>query len=106
MKLIKITESLRNNTIEELIENNSITIKYDLIDIYAIDALGLESEYYFLNAEEVPGTRIFEEEGIKYENLCPLSMLEDLVSDFTNQNPRISHLELAERVLDYIENDA
>ncbi|MCB4234750.1 hypothetical protein LDL59_05490 [Kaistella anthropi] len=106
MKLTEITESLRNNTIEELIENNSIAIEYDLIDIYAINELGLESEYHFLNAEEIPGTKIFEEKGIKYENLCPLSMLEDLVNDFTNQNPKMSDLELAEQVLDYIENDA
>ena len=95
MKLIEITESLRNNSIKEIMEKNSITIEYDLIDIYAINALGLESEYYFFNAEEVPGVRMFEEEGIKYENLCPLSMLEDLVNDFTNQNPDISDLELA-----------
>ena len=35
-----------------------------------------------------------------------VSMLEDLVNDFTNQNPDISDLELAKQVLDYIENDA
>ncbi|MEJ8606428.1 hypothetical protein JSO56_05755 [Riemerella anatipestifer] len=106
MKLIEITESLRNNTINRLIEKYFITIEYDLIDVYAINSLGLESEYYFFNAEEVSGVRIFEEKGVKYENLCPLSMLKDLVSDFTNQNPYILDLELAKQILDYIENDA
>lgn len=106
MKLIEIIESLRNNMIGELIESNFVTIEYDLIDIYAINALGLESEYCFFNAEKVPCAKIFEEQGIKYENLCPLFMLEDLVSDFTNQNHEISDLELAEQALNYIENDA
>lgn len=106
MKLVAIIKSVRENKIDKLFLDNSINIEYDLVDIYSVGSLELEADYRLFNGEEVPGTRIFVNEGVTYENLCPLSMLDDLVNDFVNQNSAISNSDLALRILEYIENDA
>ncbi|KMQ68571.1 hypothetical protein ACM39_08710 [Chryseobacterium sp. FH2] len=105
MKLIEIIEALRTNTIQDLLNENSVAIKYDLIDIYAKYSLGIESDYYFFNAKKRPRTNIFEENGIKYENLCSLSKLKDLVCSYANLNAKRTSEILVFDVLDYLENE-
>ena len=77
-----------------------------MIDIYAKEVLQIDSEVTFFNAEEIPNEIIINIDGIKYVNVCPLNMLEDLVNDFVAQDSNIEVFELTTKIVSYLEKDA
>lgn len=106
MKLTDLIEKIKQGKTEQFLVNNFIDIEYDLIDIYAKEKLRIDSEIHFFNAEEIPNEGVINLDGIEYENVCPLNMLEDLVNDFIVQNSQIDTFELTNQVLNYLEKDA
>ncbi|KMQ64581.1 hypothetical protein ACM46_10005 [Chryseobacterium angstadtii] len=106
MKLTDLIEKIQQGKTEQFLITNSIDIEYDLIDIYAKEKLGIDSEIKFFNAEEIPNEGVINVDGIEYENVCPLNMLEDLVNDFIIQDSQIDTFELTNQVLSYLEKDA
>ena len=106
MNLADLIEQINQSNTEQFLQNNSIDIEYDLIDIYAKEKLDINSEIEFFNAEEIPNEVFIEIEGVNYQNVCPLNMLEDIINDFKIQNPKIDTFELTNKVLDYLEKDA
>jgi len=106
MKLTDLIEQIGQDNTEQYLQKNSVNIEYDLIDIYAKEKLDIDSEIEFFNAEEIPNEIFIKIEGVNYQNVCPLNMLEDIISDFKIQNPEIDTFELTNKVLDYLEKDA
>lgn len=106
MKLTDLIEQINQGNIEQFLQNNSIDIEYDLIDIYAKEKLDIDSEIELFNAEEIPNEIFIEIEGVNYQNICPLNMLEDIINDFKIHNPQIDTFDLTNKVLDYLEKDA
>lgn len=104
MKLIEIIEALRTDALQNLLNKNSVALEYEFIDIYAEYVVGIESDYYFFNANEIPQANEFERNGIKYENLCSLSTLNNLVLGYAKLNDKRAHEALLYDILDYLEN--
>ncbi|UKB85370.1 hypothetical protein LF887_07020 [Chryseobacterium sp. MEBOG06] len=106
MKLTDLIEQINQSNTEQFLLNNSIDIEYDLIDICAKEKLDISSEIEFFNAEEIPNEIFIKINGVEYQNVCPLNMLEDIINDFKIQNSEIDTFELTNQVLDYLEKDA
>lgn len=108
MKLFELIATLK--TIEQA---ESFMIKtlpgvdLDQIDTYMQDSLDIHSEIAFFDAETIPGTSEIEVNGIKYVNLLPFYMLQEMVEAFANPaQKKLNDTEIAKRVIEYVENDA
>lgn len=106
MKLIDLVEKIQRGETEQFLLDNSVDIEYDLIDIYAEGQSNIEAEIWFFNAEEITNEILISVEGIEYENICPLNMLEDLVNDFMADDSEINSFEITTKILSYLEKDA
>jgi hypothetical protein len=82
-------------------------IEFDLIELYMKDNLKLDSDIVSFDAESIPNELLIEIDGIKYENLFPLYMAQEMVEEYVNiYKNEISDLEIAEKLLDYRRKDA
>ncbi|SIP96050.1 hypothetical protein SAMN05880574_10313 [Chryseobacterium sp. RU37D] len=106
IKFSELIEKIQKGETEQFLLDNSIEIEYDLIDLYTKDTVNINCEVRFFNAEEIVNEIFINVDGIDYENICPLNMLEDLVNDFTPDNPDLNSTEIANKILSYLENDA
>ncbi|PTT43696.1 hypothetical protein DBR28_00175 [Chryseobacterium sp. HMWF028] len=106
MKLTDLIEKIQQGKTEQFLLDNSINFEYDLVDIYAKNKLDINSEIQLFNAEEIPNEIFINIDGINYQNVCPLNMLEDLVNDFLLQNSELDTFELTNQVLSYLAKDA
>lgn len=107
MSLVELILSIQQGNTEKFLSENLIDIEYDLIDIYREkDKLNANSEIQFFNAEEIPNEVLIAVNGIEYENVCPLNMLEDLVHDFMAVDSNLSSYDLTDKVINYLEKDA
>ena len=105
MKLIELVKHLKSVKESEKFTNAQLSdIEYDLIDMYMIEKVGLDSDIVFFDAEKIPNKLIIEIEGVTYENLFPLNMAQDMVEEFASNNA--SDLEIAEFLINYREKDA
>ncbi|WP_394775812.1 hypothetical protein [Flavobacterium sp.] len=107
MKLIELVKHLKSvKESEEFTSTQLSDIEYDLIDMYMIEKVDLDSDIVFFDAEKIPNKLILEIEGVTYENLFPLNMAQDMVDEFVSGNASASDLEIAEFLINYREKDA
>ncbi|AKK71576.1 hypothetical protein OK18_02010 [Chryseobacterium gallinarum] len=104
MKFIEIIEAIRTNTIYEFLEENSINIKYESIDVYAENYIDEDSKFCFLDIKEADRKKTFEWNGITYENLYTLTKLVDIVNDLIKQDPKMTSVGIIYEILDNILN--
>jgi hypothetical protein len=104
VELVKYLKSIEQA--ENFIKDELPDVEYDLIDIYMVEKLGLNSEIVFFNAEEIPNRLIINIDGITYENLFPLNLTQEMVEEFEASHKKISDIEIAKRLLEYREKDA
>lgn len=104
MKLVEIIEALRTNSINKLLNNNAIILDYTLINIYAECSIDIDTDYHFLIAKK-EHKKIYKENNITYELLCQLSILDELVREYSEEFPRKTSDILAIDIVDHIENN-
>lgn len=64
-------------------------------------------EVKFFDAETIPNKAVIEIDGIVYINLFPLSMLQEMIEDYSNVSaPSFTNLEIAKRIIAYRVHDA
>jgi len=108
MNIIELIPHLKSiDAAEAFVKSTAPNIEYDLVDIFMIGELGLNSEIIFFDAESISDNSIFQKEGIRYENLFPLNMAQEMVEEYVNiYKDGLSDLEIAKRLLDYRQRDA
>ncbi len=106
MNIVELVKHLKSlEQAENFINGELPEVEYDLVDIYMINKLGLDSEIVFFNAEEIPNRLIINIEGINYENLFPLNLAQEMVEELKASNDKISDVEIAKHLLEYREKD-
>ncbi|MBX2916853.1 MAG: hypothetical protein KF856_16410 [Cyclobacteriaceae bacterium] len=106
MKLLELVEYLKNpNSLENLLGKELKNVEIDLIEIYMIESIALDSQIKFFDAEKIPSTIEIEVDGLKYINLFPLYMAQELVEEFTSIYGK-NNLEIAKRLIEYRIKDA
>jgi hypothetical protein len=73
------------------------------VSVYMKDRLELTSELQFLNDDQTQGRRVVDFNGIKYEELLPVYMIQEMVDELKDGS---SDHQIAERILSYAINDA
>lgn len=105
MNIIELVKHLKKLEDAETFVNEKLPdIEYDLVDIYMVDKLSLDSSIVFFDAEKISNKLIIEVNGVTYVNLFPLNMTQELVEEFSLD--KITDREIAERLLKYREKDA
>jgi hypothetical protein len=107
MKLIDVVEALRNpDTAVQLAEKELPGVEFLVLDMYMKDELDLNSDIRFFDAEKMSGLYL-DIDGIKYVNVFPLTMAQELVGDFMKlYGPDATNETLAKRLFQYRLNDA
>lgn len=107
MTIIDLIKHLKSfEQAEKFINEELSDVEYDLVDIYMIEKLGLDSEIVFFNAEEIDNELCININGVNYVNLFPLNMAQEMVQDLKISDSKISDIEIAEMLLAYREKDA
>ncbi|WP_142685317.1 hypothetical protein [Chitinophaga polysaccharea] len=108
MKLIELIDHLKTaSKAQQLISAQIPDVDFDQVEVYMKDHCGLNAEIAFFDADKIPGNLIIEVEGIKYENLFPLYMVQEMVEDYVQEfGNSVSDQEIAQKILDYREHDA
>ncbi|WP_295794147.1 hypothetical protein [Mucilaginibacter sp.] len=106
MKLINLIPYLKSaNGIAELFKLNNLNIKSEVILIYMIEFLTIDSEIVLFEIEETEDDLLFQKNGISYIQLFPVNYAKELIEDFS----RLGYdddLKIARRLLEYRINDA
>jgi hypothetical protein len=107
MNIIELVKYLKSvEEAETFFSTEFPEVEYDLIDIYMIERLSLDSEIVFFDAEKIPNELIINIAGIIYENLFPANLAQNMVEEFVAQNKRASDVEIAKQLLSYRQKDA
>lgn len=108
MKLVDLIRYLINpEQLEDLYQEQELSIESEALLIYMKGALDLESEITIFEIEETEDDLIFEMDGTKYFQLFPIDYAVELVeSDLDLKNKGFSDLEIAKRLLEYRLKDA
>lgn len=107
MKLIELVDRLKTlDNAKAFIANELPNVEVDQVDIYLKESLDINAEVRFFDAETIPNTFLLELDGIKYVNLFPFYMLQEMVEDHTKLSDKLSDAEIAKRILDYRIKDA
>jgi hypothetical protein len=108
MKLINLIDHLKNlSKTEELTETELPNVEFGQIDTYLEGSMDIESEVVFFDAEKIPDDVMIEVNGIKYINLFPLPMLQEMVEEYHNTyGEKMQDFEIAKNILDYRIKDA
>jgi hypothetical protein len=108
MKLPELSNYLTNpNLIEGLYENLGISTESEALLIYMKDALDIKSDIKIFEIEETDDDLIFEKDGIFYYQLFPIEYAIELIEyDLNLKDKGYSNSEIAEKLLEYRQNDA
>lgn len=107
MTLIELIEQLKTLPKAEALAKQQIPgVEYDLVELYMKDSLSFESEIAFFDVDTIPGHLIIEIDGIKYENLFSLNLIQEMVEEYVEEYPNWSNLDIAKRIMEYRHNDA
>jgi len=103
MKLIEGIKYLKTiEETEEFLRKELPDTEIDLADVYLKGKLNAQSEIKIFNAEDIPNMLEIEIEGIKYVNLFPLNMLQEMVMEYwNNSNRKLSDEEIVFKLLEY-----
>ena len=108
MRFIELIDHLkRPEKTEMLILNEIPGVEFGLVDIYLRDKLHIESEVRFFDAEAIPNKLVIEVDGIRYVNLFPLPMTQEMIEEYAKRSDqKFSDKEIAQKLLDYRIKDA
>lgn len=108
MKLIELIDHLKTvSKAQQLIKTQIPDVDFDQVEVYMKDCCGLDSEIAFFDADEIPGDLVIEVDGIKYENLFPFYMVQEMVEEYVDKfGAGMTDLEIAQKILEYREHDA
>lgn len=82
-------------------------IDFEAIDVYLQEKLDRHSIIRFFDAETIPNELEIEVDGIKYINLFPVTMLQEMVEDYYNaRDQKFTEDEISQNLLDYRIKDA
>ncbi|WP_286751693.1 MULTISPECIES: hypothetical protein [Sphingobacterium] len=104
MKLAEIIEALKTGFINNLLDQTSGLMGHNLIFIYAELSVNVDAEYHLIIDETVSG-KDYRENNTYYEVLCQLSVLDELVREYSKIYPRKTSDILAIDIVDHIENN-
>lgn len=108
MKFINSIDHLKRlNDVVKLIESELPNVDFRQVNTYLEGELDVESNIAFFDAEVIPGDVEMELNGLKYINLFPLVMLQEMVEAWhNNYGQKLSDYEIAKGILKYRINDA
>ena len=106
MKLIDLIAFFRQGgTLEEFCKAQKLEEDAEVIEIYAREPVGVESELGFFPIEETEGQTEFESEGVHYHNLFDFFYFLDVIEKVKgSEEPTNS--ELARKLFAYAMDDA
>lgn len=94
-------------TTKELVSQTLGDLEAGLIDVYLKDNPEIDSEIVFFDVDKIPGMLEITVDGIRYVNLFPLEMLQEMVQDYSKlSSGKLSDSEIAKKILDYRMRDA
>lgn len=108
MNLLEVIEHLKSiEKAEELIAVEIPTVEFGLVDVYLKEKLDINSEVKFFDVDAIPNNLDIEINGVKYVNLFPLPMVQEMVEEYVASNDaKLTNSEIAQRLLDYRIKDA
>ncbi|SFF40901.1 hypothetical protein [Spirosoma endophyticum] len=112
MKLINLIDEIKEGIdINTLLRRELGTDLSELVDLCIVelcmrDLISLESEVKLFNSDSISDMRNFQINGINYVSLLPFDMFLEFVEEAKKLPQFPTSLSIAERFLDYIENDA
>lgn len=107
MKLEALVQNLENsNKLGELYDLLKLNKESEALLIYMEDELSFESDIHIFEIEETDDDLIYENNGLKFIQLFPLEMTQEMVEEYVNTYKGISYYEIAQRLIDYRINDA
>ncbi|MEP6612669.1 MAG: hypothetical protein ABJA76_12315 [Mucilaginibacter sp.] len=106
MNLINLIPYLKSsNGIAELYKLNNLNVESEVILIYVIELLTIDSEVVFFEIEETEDDVLYQKNGINYIQLFPVNYAKELIEDFSGLGYD-DDLKIARRLLEYRINDA
>ncbi|HEX7906105.1 MAG TPA: hypothetical protein VF487_19665 [Chitinophagaceae bacterium] len=108
MKILELIKHLKTFDKAEQLKNKQLpNVEFDLAELYMENSLSLDSNIRFFDSEKISNDLEMEVEGIKYVNLFPLYLAQEMIEEFTKSTEKkYSDLEIANRLLEYRINDA
>ncbi|MBM3857858.1 MAG: hypothetical protein FJ390_07880 [Verrucomicrobia bacterium] len=107
MKLIDLVAYFRHGgTFENFCRTNGLNPESEVIEIYAQEPVGLESQLGFFPIEETKGRAEFLSDGIKYHTLFDFYYFLDAIEDVISKKIILKDSELAQTLLSYALKDA
>ena len=108
MNLIEIIQYFRREGSARVLMAEVLpNVEVDQIDVYLKGNLDLNAEVNFFDVETIPNDLLIEINGIKYINLFPFFMLQEMIEDYSNLTDQVlSDIDIAKRLLDYRIKDA
>ncbi|GAB3939863.1 hypothetical protein GCM10028805_00770 [Spirosoma harenae] len=107
MKLINLVDEIKeSNDAAALIQRELGTDIFESIDLCMKDSMSLDSEVKLFDSDLISDRINFQLDGVNYVNLCPFDMFLELVEEAKKLPQFPTTLSIAERFMDYIENDA
>jgi hypothetical protein len=98
---------LDNDRLEELYRMQDIGLKSESILIYMKDSLTLNSEIVLFEIEETNDEIVYQKKETKYIQFFPIEYTISLIElDLNLKNKGYTNLEIAQKLLEYRENDA
>jgi hypothetical protein len=92
---------------ERLISVEIPNVEFEQVDIYLKGDLGLEAEVKLFDAEAIPNNLAIDINGIRYVNLFPLPMAQEMVEEFAGLSKgKFTSIEAEKKLLDYRVKDA
>ncbi|MBL7881290.1 MAG: hypothetical protein JNN23_15765 [Chryseobacterium gambrini] len=107
MKLEDLVKYLGNSMkFDELYDLLKLNKESEALLIYMEDQINLESDTYIFEIEETDDYLTYENSGLKFIQLFPLEMAQEMVEEYLNIYNNITSHEIAQRLIDYRINDA
>src|SRR5687768_8862141 len=103
MKLIYLIRNLRKiDSAKEISAQQLPGVEFDQIDLYLVNEISAESEVEFFDAEEIPNKLEMEVNGVKYINLFPLYLTQEIVESLAKSgDPGVDDSEIVRRLIEY-----
>ena len=106
MKLIDLITFFRQGgTFEDFCQAEGLDEESEVIEIYAQEPVGLESELGFFAVEETEGQVEFQSKGVRYHNLFDFFYFLDVIEDISDSDEPTDS-ELAQKLFTYAMKDA
>jgi len=107
MKLVDLIDEIKESSdAAASIQKELGTDIFESIELCMKDSMSLESEVKLFDSDSISDRINFQLDGVNYVNLCPFDMFLEFVEESKELPQFPTSLSIAERFIDYIENDA